>query len=717
MFKKINHLITTSLIVFSSATAVAENDNFTTSTFTGSGNCAMCHDGLWDSAGENVSIVQAWETSMMANSAKDPFWRAKLATELERNPHLTPIINDKCTTCHAPMANHEITHNQGSKIEVLGLNGVLNSSHSMHDAAMNGVSCTLCHQITDDASLGSMESFSGHYHINDSKTIYGQYSDIFGNPMVNHTGYWPQYSDHISSSEMCATCHELSTPYVDADGNVLTTTPETEFPEQTPYSEWKNSIYSDNGANPQSCQGCHMESTRSKVSTRPRWLGEKDDFSKHHLAGANTTMLTLLRDNAAALDVTTNNMDAGIDRARAMLQSAVSLEIVSAEVSNNNLEVNVKLTNNSGHKTPTSYPSRRMWLNFKVTDSNGQIIFESGKTNSDGSIVGANNDSNQATIEPHYDVITDADQVQIYEAMMGNSDGQTTYTLLRAAQYLKDNRLTPQGFDKALVENKVAVWGSANSDANFNNGSDSITYRIPVTASGNLNVSADLNYQSIMHGFIQDLYHDSDLPEVQTFRNMYDAQSLKHETITSTQIIVENSGGTTPGPAPSINLVAYPTTSIALGETVDLEWNSTDANSCSSNWAGNIATSGSQTVYPSTTTTYFINCSDDGGNASDSVLVEVTQPPIANQPIVSINATPSSLRRGQWITLNWQTTDASSCSASGHASWGGSKPTSGSQSFGLNAPATLTLICTGEGGETSNAVTYHSRGRRWLYLQ
>jgi hypothetical protein len=410
-------------------------------------------------------------------------------------------------------------------------------------------------------------------------------------------------------------------------------------------------------------------------------------------------------------------MDAGIDRARTMLQSAVTLEIVSAGIVNNNLEVNVRLTNNSGHKTPTSYPSRRMWLNLKVTDSNGQIMFESGKINSNGSIVGANNDTNQTSIEPHYDLITNADQVQIYEAMMGNSDGQTTYTLLRAAQYLKDNRLTPQGFDKAQVETKVAVWGEARNDANFNNGSDTITYRIPVTASGNLNVSVDLNYQSIMHGFIADLYRDSDLPEVQTFKNMYDPQSLKHETITSAQTLVENSGGTTPAPTPSVNLLANPTTPIAPGESVNLQWNASDANSCASNWAGNVATSGSQTVSPSTTTTYLINCSGDGGNASDSVLVEVTQPPVANEPTVSLYATPSSLRRGQWITLSWQSTDATSCAASGHASWSGSKPTSGSQTFSLDAPATFALTCSGEGGEASNTVTYRSRGRRWLYLR
>ncbi len=328
----------------------------------------------------------------MANATKDPFWQAKVATELKRNPDLSTMINDTCSKCHAPMANYEITRVQGGDITLFGSDGILNPNHALYDAGMNGVSCTVCHQITDDATLGTLAGFSGNYNINDTKTIYGQYSDIFGQPMVNNTGFTPAYSAHVSDSAMCATCHNLKTPFVDAEGNVISTTPESGFPEQMPYTEWQQSIFDDAGSNPQSCQDCHMTDTTSKVSNRPRWLGTKDGFAKHQLVGANTTMLTLLRDNAAQLDVTSSNMDLGIDRARAMLQSSVSLNIVSASVTNGVLEARVRLDNNSGHKTPSGYPSRRMWLHFKVTDSNNNVVFESGRINADGSIFGADVD-------------------------------------------------------------------------------------------------------------------------------------------------------------------------------------------------------------------------------------------------------------------------------------------------------------------------------------
>lgn len=247
--------------------------------------------------------------------------------------------------------------------------------------------------------------------IHDSKIIYGQFSDIFGQPMINSTGYSPQFSAHTSDSAMCATCHNLKTPYVDASGNVVTTTPESEFPEQMPYTEWQNSIFDDAGSNSQGCQDCHMPKTTSKVSNRPRWLAAKEGFAKHELVGANTTMLTLLKNNAVQLDVISSNLDLSISRARTMLQSSAEIQIISATVTDGVLEARVKVDNNSGHKTPTAYPSRRMWLNFKVTDSNNNVVFESGAMNSAGSITGSDNDVDQSVYEPHYNLITSADQV------------------------------------------------------------------------------------------------------------------------------------------------------------------------------------------------------------------------------------------------------------------------------------------------------------------
>ena len=537
MFAATNHkLFSFFLLLFFSLTAVAADTSFTTTHFSGSGNCSDCHDGITDEFGEDVSIVQEWSASMKANAARDPYWRAKVAAELNRNAHLADVINDKCTQCHAPMANYE----SDGKLEILGDKGLLDSSHALHDAAMDGVSCTYCHQIEDDASMGTLEGFSGNIEISEEKVAYGQYSDPLQQPMINQTGITPLYGEHISGSALCAACHNLKTPFVDANGNLASSTPESEFPEQMPYTEWEHSIFSDTGSNPKSCQDCHMPATSSKISTRPSTLPVRESFAKHRFSGANTVMLTILRDNAAELDVDVSNIDANIARSRAMLQNAVKLEILSAEIEDGEAAIRLKLTNNSGHKAPTGYPSRRMWLHLRATDSNGEVVFESGRINDDGSIVGADNDSDLSGLEPHYDLITTPDQVQIYEAVMGDTDANVTFTLLRGAQYLKDNRLTPPGFDKKRVPRDIAVQGAALDDDDFNNGSDEIAYRFRYTGTGDLRVEASLNYQSISHGTLMDLYKEDDTPEVAAFKRMYDAQDLKFETIAVAETRIES---------------------------------------------------------------------------------------------------------------------------------------------------------------------------------
>lgn len=44
------------------------------------------------------------------------------------------------------------------------------------------------------------------------------------------------------------------------------------------------------------------------------------------------------------------------------------------------------------------YPSRRISLHFTVSGGNENILFESGRTNADGSIIGPDNDADQTTL-------------------------------------------------------------------------------------------------------------------------------------------------------------------------------------------------------------------------------------------------------------------------------------------------------------------------------
>ena len=76
----------------------------------------------------------------------------------------------------------------------------------------------------------------------------------------------------------------------------------------------------------------------------------------------------------------------------------------------------------------------------------------------------------------------------------------------------------------------------------------------------------------------------------------------------------------------------------------------------------------------------------------------------APAPTVTLTAAPLAVNSGDSSTLNWNSTGATSCSASG--GWSGSKATSGSASTGaLTSTSTYNLSCTGAGGSTNASVT------------
>ncbi|MDQ7074069.1 MAG: multiheme c-type cytochrome [Gammaproteobacteria bacterium] len=548
----------------SNAAAAAANDKFSDPHFSGSGNCATCHDNLTDNQNNDISIVKNWSTSMMANASRDPYWLAKVASELHRNPNLSDEINDKCSRCHTPMAN-EAAKKAGVAPEILG-NGFLNPNNPYYDHALNGVSCTLCHQIADNGLLGTLEGVSGKYTIPESanpvdRPIYAQYLNPQTGPMRNNVQFTPQYSAHTSSSELCASCHDLKTPFVDGQGNMVSTTPESEFPEQMVYSEWKSSAYRTGGVKEENCQSCHMPQVEGsvKIANRPRNLPNRPNFSQHTFVGANTVMLDILDRNRSALSVTAIGFDRAIADARTLLQSSAELQLISAKIDNNQLNLSIKVINNSGHKLPTSYPSRRAFLHLVARDEQGTLLFESGRVNPNGSIVGNDMDINPSRYEPHYDLISSEDQVQIYEPVMQNSDGNVTHTLLRAAAYIKDNRLTPSGFDKMSVSNDVAVKGAAFDDANFNLGSDTLTYRIDLKQATSATIDVELNYQPLAYGHLQEMFSDSaSLPEVATFQAYFeDPATLRSETLATLNATINN---TLPTAADPINVIVSTST-------------------------------------------------------------------------------------------------------------------------------------------------------------
>ena len=74
------------------------------SLFTHSDNCVACHNGLSTPSGEDVSIGATWRSTMMANSARDPYWQAGVRRETIDHPAHAAAIQDECAACHMPMS-------------------------------------------------------------------------------------------------------------------------------------------------------------------------------------------------------------------------------------------------------------------------------------------------------------------------------------------------------------------------------------------------------------------------------------------------------------------------------------------------------------------------------------------------------------------------------------------------------------------------------------
>ncbi len=473
--------------------------------FSASGACAVCHENLTDDEGADVSIGAEWRGTLMANAARDPYWQATLRAEIGEYPDLRATIEETCARCHMPMAHFTARVHQ-AEIRILD-DGFADPADELHALAIDGVSCALCHQIREEG-LGLPSSYNGGYVIDaelpqGERLAFGPYSvdERQTSIMVAGSGYLPVQSLHIASSEMCATCHTLYTPYLDSTGAVA-----GEFPEQVPYLEWFYSSYRRTA----SCVDCHMPDAAGGVSVASSSVNPRSPFARHISPGTNPYILKMLQVFGEELGVTAEpeHFQESIDEGLALLGSQtaeVSLE--ELELRGAHLSAQIVVENLAGHKFPTAYPSRRAWLHVTVRDADGQTIFESGAWLPDGSIVGNDNDADPAGFEPHYQAIVSTTQVQIYEAILRDSEGAVTTSVLRAAGYLKDNRLTADGYQKSAPYEDIAVRGNAREDPDFVGGSDRVLLDVPLSGARRVpyTIEVEVLFQPLGYRWIENL--------------------------------------------------------------------------------------------------------------------------------------------------------------------------------------------------------------------
>jgi hypothetical protein len=470
---------------------------FQTPKFQTSDRCVACHNGMKTKAGEDYSIGVEWRASIMANSSRDPYWQGSVRRETIDHPTASADIQNECSHCHMPMSFYT-AHLQDKKSEVFS-HLAFDPNKETDMQARDGVSCSICHQISKK-NLGTRESFVGNFII-DPPNDQGQHFEHGpfvidkGHQAAMQTstdGFTPGMAEQIRDSALCATCHTLYTTALDKSGKQIGS-----LPEQVPFLEWQHSSYKDK----KSCQDCHMPEVAGETPVTSLFGEMRQGARRHTFVGANFLMLRMLATYGNELTVTAlpNELSAAADATASFLQAnSARVSIRDVAAGEGKLRFDVSVENLTGHKLPTAYPSRRAWLHVVARDRDGKTVFESGALNPDGSIQGNDNDADGSRFEPHYREITSSDQVEIYEPILGDTEGHVTTGLLTAVGYLKDNRLLPAGFNKASADKDIQVVGDAAQDPNFTDKGDTVRYSVPAgTSAGPFHIDAELWYEPI----------------------------------------------------------------------------------------------------------------------------------------------------------------------------------------------------------------------------
>ncbi len=495
----------------------------TTAIFLPASRCKGCHgrdpQGLANVTldGVDINLFDDWETSMMGLAGVDPLWKAKVRQEVLTNPAHAIELQNLCTDCHAPMGHFSAFFKGADHYTLEDLQD--------DSLGLSGVGCLGCHAIGTNG-LGSR--FTGDIPYDTNRVAYGPFINPFFGPMQLYVNFTPTYSEHVSQGRFCSPCHTLISHTVDLQGVPTGST----FVEQATFQEWLNSSYPGQG---KTCQTCHMPQVEDpvKIAVGYTALLGRSPFNQHSFAGANSFMVDLIRRNKDALGIIANeaNFDSTISTiTRNLRYNTLKAELSDPVFFDDSVGFELMLTNKSGHKFPSGYPSRRAFVEFVVTTEAGDTLFRSGTFDQSGEIVNYG-----GFVEPHHDVIHAENQVQIYEMNMGDVNGDFTTILERADVHLKDNRIPPLGFSTQHASyDTVQIVGEAASDPDFNlagttqgTGKDIIHYRVSLQGySGAFKTTAKVYYQTVPPAWLSEM-RTLDASEINSFLTMFDASDNK----------------------------------------------------------------------------------------------------------------------------------------------------------------------------------------------
>jgi hypothetical protein len=512
----------------------------------------------------NLSPYTEWRASMMGLAGRDPIFHAQLESEKAMRPSQEAFFDNTCYRCHGVMGQRQLESDKNQQFEHRMVYALPDDPDGKYGAlARDGVSCAVCHRVSKEG-LGMPATFTGKFKLDPPNVANGPYDQLITVPMKNATGITPRYGEHIKTSALCGSCHTVILPVFDSKGRPVMDKngKPKEFHEQMTYPEWQNSVYQ-NEREPikreavRTCQDCHMQReflgqplvfraaniedinypyTDYRAADKDITVRVRDQYSRHTLLGINQFGLMMFEQFPDLLGIRTADymygeavpglltaQSSGYDLAR---RETATIDVTSLSRTDNYLEATVKIENLAGHGFPSGVGFRRAFLTFEVLDDKENVIWASGRTNSVGAIVKGLSDevlpteffydpaTGKQVFQPHYEVITDEGQVQIYEEVIADAQGKITTSFVGLDQVLKNNRLLPKGWrpDGPYAE-FTAPHGDAERDLEYVNksgatGADRIIYRIPLDARTRTAVSVrvTLNYQAIPPSYLRDRF-------------------------------------------------------------------------------------------------------------------------------------------------------------------------------------------------------------------
>jgi hypothetical protein len=481
-----------------------------------SSSCTGCHvDHIRDN----------FNGSMMTNGVRDPLFRAALVIANKD----AGFGGDLCIRCHSPTA--WLNNRSAVPGDPASTDGRLINAQDLH-----GIACTACHRMVPPTPMAGeapgdaaeRAALTGPFMLGNSAYIIDR-NDVRRGPFsIAAAPHAVAQTSFLRSAEMCATCHDIDNPLLTFDAasgefklNALNTPASASdrlFPLDRSYSEWKFSDFANGGVSGLNypglkrstetengpitvCQDCHMPMVSSPIATG----GPSRTVGKHQWLGANVNWqdgITQVWDNVGTdtkfdATQTANNKAQSLE----LLQRAAQLDVA---IVNGQLEV--KITNNSGHKLPTGYAEgRRMWI--EIYQLRGPTpVFTSGLT---AGVVGP--------------LINDP-YLKKYEIKLGLTDSHAQtigrpelagegFHIMLNNKVFKDNRIPPRGFtNAAFAARDMQPVGATYADGQY---WDTTYYPIHPEADS---ISVRLMYQTASSEYIDFLASEANVIVTDTVR-------------------------------------------------------------------------------------------------------------------------------------------------------------------------------------------------------